>query len=127
MSSYCCSGLKSNMSHYDEIRLVISPPVTALSTKAFLMAWKLPGCFTLIPMTYFNRSLISTSSLTCFPARTPFCRAQADSVLRPFTTAAPGTRLKKTQQGLELLLFLSTNTQRWEIRFSKWCKSMFPL
>lgn len=40
---------------------------------------------------------------TCFPARSPFCRAQADSVLRPFTTAAPGTRLHNIEKGLNSL------------------------
>lgn len=45
--------------------------------------------------------------LTCFPARSPFCRAQADSVLRPFTTSAPGTSLRSTPKDFTRSVWMS--------------------
>lgn len=116
--SHCCSVSESSTSHGEEINSVI-PAFCYSSAFVFPRSTRLKpslrrgSCFTLIPLTSFSTSLISTFPLTCFPARTPFCRAQADSVLRPFTTSAPGTSLQNTQQGVHLPLHLNGNTNRF--------------
>lgn len=116
--SYCYPG-NDDSSYFFEVKHLsswgdqfVNLPSCSLSSQSLLRigGFLVVSCWSQWHL-FFSKNRFLISSLTCFPARSPFCRAQADSVFRPFTTAAPGTSLKSRQQEVQLLLFLSTNTE----------------